>query len=69
MRFSPLTTAFLYFGLGILFTYIAIQSVEETIFNFFTILLAFFATMDFVLAIRLVRLHRAIKKAQKKEKK
>lgn len=68
MRISPLVSSILYFGLGVLFTYIAIQSVEETVFNFFTILLAFFATVDFVLAIRLLGLHFRIKKAKAKEK-
>lgn len=69
MRFSPLGSAILYFGLGGLFTYIAIQSVEDTVFNFITILLAFFATVDFVLAIRLVGLHFRIKKAKEEKKK
>ncbi|GAE92423.1 hypothetical protein JCM21714_1422 [Gracilibacillus boraciitolerans JCM 21714] len=41
MRISPLRSAILYIGLGSLFTYIAIQSAEETLFNFITIALAF----------------------------
>ncbi|MFC4401783.1 DUF4305 domain-containing protein [Gracilibacillus xinjiangensis] len=69
MRISPLTSAFFYFALGSLFTYIAIQSVEGSVFNFITILLAFFATIDFVVGIRLVNLHFRIKKARDKKKK
>ncbi|SES24069.1 protein of unknown function [Gracilibacillus ureilyticus] len=71
MRISPLASAVFYFALGALFTYIAIQSVEGTVFNFITILLAFFATIDFVVGIRLINLHFRIKKVknQKKNKK
>lgn len=69
MRTSPLFMAFLYFGMGILFTYIAVQSVEDNIWNFITILLAFFATLDFVVSIRLFRLHFRIKKAKQKDSK
>ncbi|WP_138420873.1 YdiK family protein [Aquibacillus sediminis] len=66
MRTSPLFMASLYSGMGILFTFIAIQSVEETIWNFFTLLLIFFATLDFAVAIRLLGLHLKVKKAKKK---
>ncbi|RCW63126.1 YdiK family protein [Saliterribacillus persicus] len=69
MRFSPLISASLYFGLGILFTYIAIQSASETIWNFITIALAFFATMDFVVSYRLFRLHLHVKKVKKDKEK
>ncbi|WP_163538263.1 YdiK family protein [Gracilibacillus sp. YIM 98692] len=69
MKISPLSHAFLYLGLGILFTYIAIQSAEETVFNFITMLLAFFATIDFVVATRLFNLHFRIKKANRKKDK
>ncbi|UFT99840.1 YdiK family protein [Radiobacillus kanasensis] len=66
MRTSPLFTASLYFVIGILFTYLAINTVEDTVWNFTTILLLLFATTDFVISIRLVMLHLAIKKAKKK---
>ncbi|GAB2552809.1 YdiK family protein [Gracilibacillus alcaliphilus] len=68
MRISPLRSAVFYLILGCLFTYFAIQSVENTVFNFFTMLLATFATIDFVLAIRLINLHRRLKQSQQKEK-
>jgi len=55
--------------LGVLFIYIAIQSAEGTIYNFMTILLAIFATIDIVIAIRLINLHFKIKKAKEKQKK
>lgn len=69
MRISPLRSAFFYMVLGVLFLYIAIQSVEGSVYNFITIVLAFFATIDFVVAIRLINLHFKIKKAKENEKK
>ena len=68
MRISPLRSAIFYLLLGGLFTYIAIQSVEDTVLNFVTIMLATFATIDFVLAIRLIKLHRHIQQEQKKKR-
>jgi hypothetical protein len=67
MRTSPMVMASLYFGMGILFTYIAIQSAEDTIWNFMTLLLAFFATLDFAVTVRLVGLHLKLKKAKNKK--
>lgn len=69
MRTSPLFMAFLYLGMGVVFTYFAIQSVEDTIWNFMTIILAFFATLDFVVTFRLLRLHLKIKKLKNSKKK
>ncbi|CAG9615010.1 hypothetical protein BACCIP111899_04244 [Bacillus rhizoplanae] len=54
MRTSPFVMATLYFLLGCIFTYLAITSVEDTIWNFYTILLAVMATVDFNLALRLL---------------
>ncbi|MRH44883.1 DUF4305 domain-containing protein [Aquibacillus halophilus] len=67
MRTSPLFMASLYFGMGVVFTYIATQSVEDTVWNFMTILLAFFATLDFVVSFRLFKMHFKLKKSKKKE--
>ncbi|MFX3624048.1 MAG: YdiK family protein [Ectobacillus sp.] len=53
MRTSPLFMATLYFLLGCVFTYLAVTSVEETIWNFYTLLLIVMATFDFGLALRL----------------
>ncbi|MDM5153074.1 YdiK family protein [Bacillus sp. DX1.1] len=54
MRNSPLFMAALYFLLGCIFTYLAIINVEDTIWNFYTLLLAGMATIDFNLALRLI---------------
>ncbi|MFD1363434.1 YdiK family protein [Lentibacillus salinarum] len=67
MKISPKTMGIVYFLLGILFTYVAIQSAEETIWNFLTILLAFFATLDFGVSIRMFNIHFKIKKQKKKK--
>ncbi|BDG49017.1 MULTISPECIES: YdiK family protein [Parageobacillus] len=57
MKGSPLQFALFYFLMGILFTYLSIQSADETIWNFFTIVLAILATLDFGTAIRLLVLY------------
>lgn len=57
-------TAIFYFLMGILFTYMAIQSVEDTVWNVITILLALVATLDFGVGIRFMRLHFKMKKEQ-----
>ncbi|MBO9131420.1 YdiK family protein [Bacillus sp. 165] len=62
MRSSPLLMGSLYFLLGSVFTYLAIMSVENTIWNFYTLLLIFIATLDFGLALRLLILNRRINK-------
>ncbi|MDM5186717.1 YdiK family protein [Bacillus sp. DX4.1] len=54
MRNSPLFMAALYFLLGCIFTYLAIINVEDTIWNFYTLLLAGMATIDFNLALHLI---------------
>jgi hypothetical protein len=62
MRSSPLFMGTLYFLLGSVFTYLAITSVEDTIWNFYTLLLIFIATLDFGLALRLLFLNYKLKK-------
>ncbi|MEH7226632.1 YdiK family protein [Bacillus sp. JJ1566] len=61
-RTSPFAMGIIYALMGILFTYIAINSATETIWNFSTILLAVVATFDFAVAIRMFSLHFKIKK-------
>ncbi|KGX84317.1 YdiK family protein [Pontibacillus marinus] len=68
MRTSPLFMAFLYFLMGAVFTYIAVQSANETIWNFTTIILAIVATFDFAVAIRLFSLHFRIKNSKNDDK-
>jgi VanZ family protein len=57
MKRTPLQFAFVYFLMGVLFTYLSIQSAKDTIWNFFTIVLAMLATLDFGAAIRLFAFH------------
>ncbi|WP_047986094.1 YdiK family protein [Ornithinibacillus californiensis] len=66
MRITARTMAFIYFAMGILFIYAAIQSAEDTVWNFITILLALIATLDFGAGIRYLRLHNKIKHMKKK---
>ncbi|MFZ3579571.1 YdiK family protein [Virgibacillus sp. DJP39] len=57
MKTSPKVMANIYFIMGILFVYMATQSAGETVWNSSTILLAIIATLDFGVAIRLMRNH------------
>ncbi|MCD5325944.1 MULTISPECIES: YdiK family protein [Pontibacillus] len=66
MKTSPFFMAFLYFIMGILFTYIAILSVEETIWNLITLICSFVATVNFAVAIRLFMLYLKMNKSNKK---
>ncbi|MFS0865354.1 YdiK family protein [Fredinandcohnia sp. 179-A 10B2 NHS] len=65
-RTSPFAMGIIYLLMGVLFTYIAIGSATETVWNFSTILLALVATFDFGIAIRMFALHSKIKKMTKK---
>ncbi|MDX8363296.1 MULTISPECIES: YdiK family protein [Bacillaceae] len=62
MRRSPLFFGFIYSFIGIVFTYLAIQSAQETIWNFPTLILSFVATLDFGVAIRMFIFHNKLKK-------
>ncbi|GGD22836.1 YdiK family protein [Pontibacillus salipaludis] len=66
MKTSPFFMAFLYFIMGILFTYIAILSVEETIWNLITLVCSFVATVNFAVAIRLFMLFLKMNTGNKK---
>lgn len=52
----------MYIMLGILFTYLAINSGDDTIWGIKTLLPALIATFDFVVGIRFLRAHFYIKK-------
>jgi hypothetical protein len=65
-RSSPFTMGVIYLIMGVLFTYLAIGSAQETIWNFSTILLVLVATFDFGVAIRMFLLGKKIKKMTKK---
>jgi hypothetical protein len=60
--------AALYLILGGIFTYLAVISVEDTIWNFYTLLLMVMATFDFGLAVRLILLHRRTKHINRQKK-
>ncbi|MCA1032894.1 YdiK family protein [Bacillus timonensis] len=64
-RTSPLTMGIMYTLMGILFTYLAIGSVQETIWTFPTIILMLVATFDFGVAIRMFILYAKLKKITK----
>ena len=66
MKQSPFVSGIIYFLLGILFTYFAIQNVNETGWGFFPYLLVILATFDFGSGIRMMMLHFKLKKIQKK---
>lgn len=67
MKISPKMMGIIYSLLGILFTYVAVLSADETIWNFLTILLAFFATLDFGVSIRMFIIHFKIKNHRNKK--
>lgn len=67
MRRSPLFSGIIYIFLAVLFTYFAIQNVNEAGWGFFSYLLVLLATFDLVSGIRMVGLHYKIKKATPKK--
>jgi hypothetical protein len=67
MRKSPLISGIIYIFLAILFTYFAIQNVNEEGWGFFSYLLVILATFDLVSGIRMIGLHYKIKKVQPKK--
>ncbi|MBM7588230.1 hypothetical protein JOC86_004827 [Bacillus pakistanensis] len=66
MRRSPLFSGLIYMILGVLFTYFAIQNVNNQGWGFFSYLLVLLATLDFGSGLRMVNLHFKIKKNLKK---
>jgi hypothetical protein len=65
MRTSPLNIAFFYFLMGTLFTYLAIESAHESIWNFSTIVLMVMATLDFGVALRMFTFYLRIRNQNK----
>ncbi|EIJ79859.1 hypothetical protein PB1_05822 [Bacillus methanolicus PB1] len=65
MRQSPLISGIFYIMLGTLFTFFAIQNVNETGWGFFTYLLVLLATFDIGSGIRMITFHFKIKNANK----
>ncbi|MBA4538586.1 YdiK family protein [Bacillus aquiflavi] len=66
MRASPLFTGFVYIFLGILFTFFAIQNVNQQGWGFFSYLLVLLATIDFGAGIRMTAFHFITKKKKNK---
>jgi hypothetical protein len=65
MKVSPLTMAIIYFLMGIFFVYVAILSVEDTIWNVTSIILALFATLEIGVSFRLMGIYIRMKKRKK----
>jgi hypothetical protein len=68
MRQSPLVSGILYLLLGALFTYFAIENVQEDQWGFFTYLLILLATFDVGAGLKMISIHFRIKKSQTKKK-
>ncbi|MBT2638900.1 YdiK family protein [Bacillus sp. ISL-39] len=66
MKQSPIFSGIVYILLGSLFTYFAIQNVNETGWGFFSYLLVALATFDFGSGIRMIMFHFKLKNIQKK---
>ncbi|PKR76526.1 DUF4305 domain-containing protein [Halalkalibacillus sediminis] len=69
MKISPVFLATIYFLMGIAFTYIAIESATDTIWNLTTIIFMLIATFEFGVAIRMFTIHSLMKKQNGKKKK
>lgn len=66
MKQSPIFSGIVYILLGSLFTYFAIQNVNESGWGFFSYLLVALATFDFGSGIRMILFHFKLKNVQKK---
>ncbi|MBT2681694.1 YdiK family protein [Bacillus sp. ISL-35] len=66
MKQSPMFSGIVYILLGSLFTYFAIQNVNDTGWGFFSYLLVLLATFDFGSGIRMILFHFKLKQMQKK---
>ncbi|WP_394238926.1 YdiK family protein [Niallia oryzisoli] len=68
MKQSPLFSGIIYMLLGSLFTFFAIQNInEDGGWGFFTILLIILATFDFGSGIRMILFHFKLKNQQTKK--
>ncbi|KWW20278.1 MULTISPECIES: YdiK family protein [Bacillaceae] len=68
-RQSPLFIGIIYAGLGVLFTAIAVQTVNSSGWGIFAYILVLIATLDFGSGLRMIMIHFKIKAAQKNKKK
>jgi hypothetical protein len=66
MKRSPLFSGIVYLILGLLFTYFAVQNVNDQGWGFFSYLLVVIATFDLGSGIRMILFHFKLKNVQKK---
>ncbi|KKK36251.1 hypothetical protein WQ57_20350 [Mesobacillus campisalis] len=66
MKRSPLFSGIVYLILGLLFTYFAVQNVNDQGWGFFSYLLVVIATFDLGSGIRMILFHFKLKTIQKK---
>ncbi len=52
---------------GLLFTYLAYNSIEDTVFNIWTIVLTLFAALDFYRLYRIIRFRLSLRKQDKND--
>ncbi|WLR51073.1 YdiK family protein [Bacillus tianshenii] len=62
MRVTPIRMSVIYGFMGFLFTSLAIQSAQETVWNTWTIILMLIAAYDFFIAVRFLKLQKRLKK-------
>jgi hypothetical protein len=67
MRRTPLFSGIMYIILALLFTYFAIEHVNEEGWGFFSILFVILATFDFGSGLRLLSLHFKFSKLKQKK--
>jgi hypothetical protein len=66
MRRSPIVSGIIYIVLGFLFTYFAVEDVQQNGWGFFGYLLVLLATFDFGSGIRIIFLYNKNKNKPKK---
>lgn len=66
MKLSPMALAIFYIVMGTFFTFLAVLSVRETMWNFLTISLMLFAAYDYFIAVRIILIKKKIENMNKK---
>ncbi|AKG05355.1 DUF4305 domain-containing protein [Salimicrobium jeotgali] len=67
MKASPLLMAYLYLFIGAGFVFVAVQSIEGSIWNATTMILALISTFNIGVGIRLIALHFYLKNNSNKK--
>ncbi len=68
MKQSPLFSGIVYIALGLLFTYLAVENVNQSGWGFFSYVLVLLATFDIGSGIRMIQFHFKLKQIQKNQK-